>query len=239
MKISINAVLARCTLYCFQYFLQLTLELVFILFIVNGTQKKMLLALRSVPAHKQQFNKFNSLELINVSETNRDQNSNLFFHNDMINLNFESNLLKIDKKHYKGINIYYIGYITIKKIDDCENIYSVNSLCLRVSHACGYIEEKNGNKYLIFYDSVNENKGLLKKYADVSDGIKNEIKTITGGKKNNYGKDYMKIKFNFDDGLPLNKPLKFHAVTITIRSVFEEGSELYRQVFLDDALYEL
>ena len=199
----------------------------------------MLLALRSVPAHKQQFNKFNSLELINVSETNRDQNSNLFFHNDMINLNFESNLLKIDKKHYKGINIYYIGYITIKKIDDCENIYGVNSLCLRVSHACGYIEEKNGNKYLIFYDSVNENKGLLKKYADVSDGIKNEIKTITGGKKNNYGKDYMKIKFNFDDGLPLNKPLKFHAVTITIRSVFEEGSELYRQVFLDDALYEL
>ena len=199
----------------------------------------MLLALRSVPAHKQQFNKFNSLELINVSETNRDQNSNLFFHNDMINLNFESNLLKIDKKHYKGINIYYIGYITIKKIDDCENIYSVNPLYLLVNHASGYIEEKNGNKYLIFYDSVNENKGLLKKYADVSDGIKNEIKTITGGKKNNYGKDYMKIKFNFDDGLPLNKPLKFHAVTITIRSVFEEGSELYRQVFLDDALYEL
>ena len=138
MKISINAVLARCTLYCFQYFLQLTLELVFILFIVNGTQKKMLLALRSVPAHKQQFNKFNSLELINVSETNRDQNSNLFFHNDMINLNFESNLLKIDKKHYKGINIYYIGYITIKKIDDCENIYGVNPLHLLVNHTSGY-----------------------------------------------------------------------------------------------------
>ena len=143
----------------------------------------MLLALSSVPAHKQQFNKFNSLELINGSETNRDQNSNLFFHNDIINSNFESNLLKINKKHYKGINIYYIGYITIKKIDDCENIYSVDSLYLRVSRACGYIEEKNGNKYLMFDDSANENKELLKKYADVSDGIKNEIKTITGGKK--------------------------------------------------------
>ena len=76
--------------------------------------------------------------------------------------NFDSNLLKIDKKHYKGINIYYIGYITIKKIDDCENIYSVNPLYLLVNHASGYIEEKNGNKYLIFDDSVNENIGLLK-----------------------------------------------------------------------------
>ena len=77
--------------------------------------------------------------------------------------NFDSNLLKIYKKHYKGINIYYIGYITIKKIDDCENIYSVNPLYLLVNHASGYIEEKNGNKYLIFDYSVNENKELLKK----------------------------------------------------------------------------
>ena len=65
------------------------------------------------------------------------------FYNDMINLkHFNSNLLKIDKKHYKGINIYYIGYITIKKIDDCENISSVNPLFLLVNHASRYIEEK-------------------------------------------------------------------------------------------------
>ena len=49
-------------------------------------------------------------------------------------------------------------------------------------------------------------------------------------------KDYIKIKFNSDDDLPLNKPLKFHAMTIIIRSVFEDG-KLYPQVFLDDALY--
>ena len=49
----------------------------------------------------------------------------------------------------------------------------------------------------------------------------------------------MKIKFNSDDDLPLNKPLKFHAVTIIIRFVFEEDSKLYPQLFLDDALYEL
>ena len=167
------------------------------------------------------------------------KNPTYYFYNDMINLkNFESNLLKIDKKHYKGIDIYYIGYITIKKIGDCENIHSVNPLYLLVNHASGYIEEKNGNKYLIFDDSVNENKALLKKYADVWDGIKNEIKAINGGEENNYGKDYMKIKFNSDDDLSLNKPLKFHAVTITIRSIFEEGGKVYPQVFLDNALYE-
>ena len=71
-------------------------------------------------------------------------------------------MLKIDKKHYKGVNIYYIRYITIKNIDDCENIYKVNLLYLLVYHASEYIEERNGNKYLIFDDSVNENKGLLK-----------------------------------------------------------------------------
>ena len=54
-----------------------------------------------------------------------------------------------------------------------------------------------------------------------------------------YEKDYMKIKFNSDDNLPLNKPLKFHNMTITIRSVFKEDGKLYPQVFLDDTLYEL
>ena len=54
-------------------------------------------------------------------------------------------------------------------------------------------------------------KKLLKKYADVWDGIKNEIKAMNDGKENDYEKDYMKIKFNSDDDLPLNKPLKFSA----------------------------
>ena len=55
--------------------------------------------------------------------------------------------------------------------------------------------------------SVNANKTLLKRYADVWDGIKNEIKAINGGEENNYGKDYMKIKFNSGDDLPLNNSL--------------------------------
>ena len=92
---------------------------------------------------------------------------------------------------------------------------------------------------MIFDDSVNENKTLLKKYADAWDGFMNEIEAINGGKENDYGKDYVKIKSNSDDDLPLNKPLKFHAMTIIIRSVFEKGGKLYPQAFLDHTLYEL
>ena len=84
---------------------------------------------------------------------------------------------------------------------------------------------------MIFDYFANENKALLKKYADVWDRIKKEIKAIYGGKENYYGKNYMKIRFNSDDDLPLNEPLKFHAITIIIRSVFEESSTLYTQVF--------
>ena len=90
------------------------------------------------------------------------KNWTYYFYNDIIDLeNFKSNLLKIDKKSYKDIDIYNIGYITIKKIDDCKNIYSVNPLYLLNNHASGYIEEKGMNKYLIF-DSADENKELLK-----------------------------------------------------------------------------
>ena len=140
-------------------------------------------------------------------------------------------MLKIDKKSYKNIGIYNIGYITIKTFDDCENIYSVNPLYLLINHANGYIEEKGVNKYLVF-DSTDENKELLKKYNDVFNGIRNKIKKISGDECD-YEKDYMKIKFNSDDDLPLNKPLKLHLITIVIRSFFEEDGKLYLKVFLD------
>ena len=86
------------------------------------------------------------------------KNQTYYFFNDMINReNFDSNLLKIDKKSYKSSDIYYIGYITIKRIDDYENIYSVNPLYLIVGEVDADIEEKNGNKYLVF-DSTDENR---------------------------------------------------------------------------------
>ena len=132
-------------------------------------------------------------------------------------------MLKIDKTNYKEINIYYVGYIKITEIGEYKTIYNVNPLYLRINHASRYIEEQNGNKYLIF-DSVDENKEVLKKYADVWDGIKHKIKAINAGKENDYEKDYMKIKFNSNGDLPSNKPLKFHLVTIIFRSVFKKTS---------------
>ena len=65
-----------------------------------------------------------------------------------------------------------------------------------------------------------------------------KIKEITNDECD-YEKDYMKIKFNSGDHLPLNKPLRFHNMTVTIRSVFKEDGKFYPQVFLHDTFYEL
>ena len=109
----------------------------------------------------------------------------------------------------------------------------------KIDHASRYIETKNenGNKYLIF-DSIDENKELLKKYNDVLNRIRDKIKEVSDSECD-YEKDYVKIKFNSDDNLSLNKPIKFHLMTITMRSVFEEDGKLYPQVYLDDSLYDL
>ena len=110
----------------------------------------------------------------------------------MINFKkFDSNLLKMDKRSYKDIGIYNNGCITIKKLDDYENIYSVNSLYLIIAHASGYIEEEGVNRYLVL-DSTDENTELLKKYNDVLNGIRNKIKEINSDKCD-YEKDYIKI----------------------------------------------
>ena len=64
-------------------------------------------------------------------------------------------------------------------------------------------------------------------------------KGVNDDEGNIYEKYYMKIKFNSDDDLPLNEPLKFNIITIIIKFVFEEDGQLYPQVFLDDTLYEV
>ena len=100
-----------------------------------------------------------------------------YFYNDIIDIEtFDVNLLKIDKKAYKDIDIFNIGYVT-KKIDDYINIDSVNPLYLRIKNVNRYIEEKGLSKYLVF-DSTDENKEFLKKYSDVFNGIMSKIREI-------------------------------------------------------------
>ena len=166
------------------------------------------------------------------------KNRTYYFYNDIIDIEtFDSNMLKLDKKSYKNLDIYNIGYITIKKIGYGYDINSVNPLYLRIDNANGYIEEINKDKYLVF-DDTDENKELLKIYDDVFSGIMSKIKKIDDDWLE-YTKDYTKIKFNSDDNLPLNKPLKFYQMTVTIRYVFSEDNKLYPQVFLDEALHSL
>ena len=104
------------------------------------------------------------------------------------------------------------------------NINSVNPLYLGITHVNGYIEEIGMDKYLVF-DSTDGNKELLKKHNDVFNGIRDKI-TEVNSNECDYEKDYMKIKFNSDDDLPLNKSLKFTLMTITIRCVFKENGKL-------------
>ena len=96
-------------------------------------------------------------------------------------------MLKVGKKDYNEIDIYYIGYVTVKKIDDCNNINSVNPLYLMIDEMIGHFEEKNEKKYLVL-DDVNENIEISKKYKEVWEGVKKEIKQLMVAKKLNMGK---------------------------------------------------
>ena len=82
----------------------------------------------------------------------------------------------------------------------------------------GHFEEKNENKYLVLHD-VDENKEVSKKYKGVQDEIQKENETINGDKKVEYSKDFKKIKFESDDDLAINTPVKLHLLTIIIRPV--------------------
>ena len=144
---------------------------------------------------------------------------------------FQSKLLKIDRKHYKDIDIYHIGYITMNKFNDCEHIHSVNPLYLIIHSATVYFKEKNSEKCLII--------SMSEKYEKVFSGILSEIKSIDSGKELFYEKNYAKIGISTDDDLPLNKSVKFPTLVIIIRCVFQEGKKLYPQIYLDDCLYEL
>ena len=104
------------------------------------------------------------------------KNKTYYFFNNMVNIkDFQPKLLKKDKKPHKLFDIYYVGHITIKKINDCKNIHSVNPLYLIFNSATGYFKEENEKKYLIL-DSTEKNE-------EVFSEIKSEIETINDGEK--------------------------------------------------------
>ena len=98
------------------------------------------------------------------------------------------------------------------------------------------LKEKEGITTLLFSDNNGE---VLKKYEEFMSGIKIPIEKTNKNKSGKYEKDYMKIRFDSDDKLPLNKQLKFLSLTIVIKFVFEDDGKYYPQGFLDHCLYEL
>ena len=115
------------------------------------------------------------------------------------------------------------------KDSEYVKINSGNPLYLIINEIDEYIKEKDGNKYLTLV-STDKNKEVLTKYAELWDRIKDSIEKINN-KSGEYGKDFIKIKFNSDDSLPLNKTLKLQNMVIIVRSVFEENDKYYPLVF--------
>ena len=100
-----------------------------------------------------------------------------------------------------------------------------------------HFEEVDGGKYLII---SSENGDIMQKYQEVFDGIKVIIKKINDYDQTiKYDDNYMKIKFNTDDNIPLNKIIYFPTITIIIRSVTKKDDKYYPQLFLDGCLYEV
>ena len=116
------------------------------------------------------------------------KNQTYYFFDDMINIkNFHSNLLKIDKKLYKDIDYYYIGYIAIKKFGILlQEILKKKTTKILSSFSTGHFKEKNDVKYLIL-DSTD-------KYEEVWSGIRSEIKTFNSGKELFYKKTMLKLE---------------------------------------------
>ena len=100
----------------------------------------------------------------------------------------------------------------------------------------GYFEEIDGNKYLALVPT-NESKEKAKKYEELWIKIRDLIRSITKN-SDDYDQEYMEIKFDSDDNLPLTKAIEIHVVTIVVRAVFHENNK-YLQVFLDECLYKI
>ena len=145
---------------------------------------------------------------------------------------FYPSFLNISKISFKSIDavIYSIRYITMKSLDHV-NIDSANSIYLVFNNVDEYIEESNGNKYLIFA-STDKNKEIWKKYTELWNEIDNQIETINGGEPIEYKKYFTKIEFESDNDLRLGKISSTPNMIIFTGCVFQEDKKYYPQVDL-------
>ena len=165
------------------------------------------------------------------------KNRTYFFYNDIIDLDeFDGSKIKVDKNFFNDIGIYYLGYEYKKKITEYNVTNSVNPLYLNIKDMKGKFKKRKVDnvRYIIIFGYAD----VLRKFVNIWKSIRVKIEENTGGIVQ-YDKDCMKIKFESNDSLPIDNIVNMHQVTIIIRSVFAQNGKIYRQLFLDDALYEL
>ena len=149
--------------------------------------------------------------------------------------NIDPNFLSIDKKCMKNTDgfIYEINNITMQSINN-QNIDRIIPLCLSFSDA--YIIEENESKHLIFALTEN-NKKVLYAYKKLWSEIKKQIKTVNIDESITYKNDFMNIRLDSYDDLPLNKILYFSVLYIIVESVFQIENEYYPQIHINECEY--
>ena len=139
------------------------------------------------------------------------------------------------KKDLNDIDIYYLGYEYKKKNSKCDVINSVNPLYLTIVDINGQIEKGKDDVWHLIMSGDDD---VFTKLADIFESIKNKITEKTWDAVK-YDKDYMNIKFESNDILPVGNDVNIHLATIIIRAFFAQDGKYYPQLFLDDGLYEL
>ena len=122
------------------------------------------------------------------------------------------------------------------KINSVNPLYPLYLIVFNNVITDGYFEEINKSKYLTLVPT-NETKEKIKKYEELWSKIRYLIRSRTKNSED-YDENYMKIKFNSDDELPLNKTIEIPIMIIVVRDSFHENKKYYSQVFLDECLYK-
>ena len=150
------------------------------------------------------------------------KNRTYYFYNDIINLDeFDGSKIKVDKKDFNDIDIYYLGYEHKKKISECNVINSVNPLYLRIINKSGQFEKGKDDAW---YPVISDKDDVYKKLVDIFESIKNKITEKTWDALE-YDKDYMKIKFESNNIFPTDKDVNIHIATIIIKTIFAQDSK--------------
>ena len=163
------------------------------------------------------------------------KNRTYYFYDNIINLDaFDESRIRVDKKDFHGIDIYYLGYEHKKKISECNVINSVNPLYLRIINMNGQFEKGKGD---VWHLVISDKDDAYKKLVDILESIKNKITQKTWDALE-CDKDYMKIKFESNNIFPTDKDVNIHIATTIIRAIFAKDGKYYPQLFLDDSLHK-